>query len=164
MHGVAQFIDPQSTMFLKLLLAMLLGAIVGTERSVIAHQPAGTRTFGLVSLGACLFVIVGSFVDTNYIGVVNLEPMQIASAVITGIGFIGGGLIIFHRDSLHGVTTAAGLWIAAALGIATGFGLYSIAVFATILALIMFSGMWYVENRFKRWFSNGIENHTSPVQ
>ncbi len=164
MHGAAQFIDVQSVMFLKLLVAMVLGAIVGTERSVIARQPAGTRTFGLVSLGACLFIIVGSYVDTNYLGVVNLEPLQLAGAIITGIGFIGGGLIIFHRDSLHGGTTAAGLWIAAALGIATGFGLYSVAVFATILALIMFTGMWYVENRFKQWFSGGAENNTSPVQ
>lgn len=164
MRGVAQFIDPQSVMFLKLLVAMLLGAIIGTERSVLAHQPAGTRTFGLVSMGACLFVIVGSFVDTNYIGVVNLDPTHMAAAIITGIGFLGGGLIIFHRDSLHGVTTAAGLWIAAALGIAVGFGLYAVAVFTTVLALIMFTGMWYVENRFKQWFSGAPENHTSPVQ
>ncbi len=163
MHGAAQFIDPQSVMFLKLLLAMLLGGVIGTERAVFAHQAAGTRTFGLVSLGACLFVIVGSFVDTNYIGVVNLEPMQIASAVVTGIGFIGGGLIIFHRDSLHGVTTAAGLWIAAALGLATGFGLYSVAIFTTILALIMLTGMWYVENRFKQWFTYVLENKDNSL-
>ncbi|HEY4516535.1 MAG TPA: MgtC/SapB family protein [Candidatus Paceibacterota bacterium] len=165
MHGATQFIDPQSVMLLKLLVAMVLGAIVGTERSVIAKQPAGTRTFGLVSLGACLFVIVGSYVDTNYIGVVNFEPMQVAAAIITGIGFIGGGLIIFHRDSLHGVTTAAGLWIAAALGIATGFGLYAVAAFTTVLALIMFTGMWYVEQRFKHWFeSREIHaNHQSDI-
>lgn len=163
MHGAAQFVDPTSVMLLKLVLAMVFGGVIGTERSVVAHQAAGTRTFGLVSMGACLFVLVGSFVDTSYLGAVNLEPMQIAGAVVTGIGFIGGGLIIFHRDSLHGVTTAAGLWIAAALGVATGFGLYAVSLFATILALIMFYGMWYVENRFKAWFeSNG--RPSSPVQ
>lgn len=163
MHGPAQFIDPTTLMFLKLLLAMVLGGILGTERSVVAHQAAGTRTFGLVSLGACLFVLVGSFVDTNYLGSVNLEPMQIAGAIVTGIGFIGGGLIIFHRDSLHGVTTAAGLWIAAGVGMATGFGLYAVSVFTTILALIMFYGMWYVENRFKAWFAEPISDSERRV-
>ncbi len=158
MHGVAQFIDPQSVMFFKLVLAMLLGGLIGTERAVLARQAAGTRTFGLVSLGACLFVVVGNYVDTNYIGVVNLDPMHIAAAIVTGIGFLGGGLIIFHRDSLHGVTTAAGLWITAALGLAVGFGLYSVAIFTTVLTLIMFTGMWYVERRFKEWFTT-IANH-----
>ncbi len=160
MHGVEQFIDSSTVMFLKLMLAMVLGAVIGTERAILAHQAAGTRTFGLVSLGACLLVIVGSYVDTNYLGVVNLNPTHIASAVITGIGFLGGGLIIFHRDSLHGATTAAGLWIAAALGIATGFGLYSIAFFTTVLALIMLTGVWYVEDRFKHWF-NEVEHRNN---
>lgn len=137
---------------------MLLGGLIGTERAVLARQAAGTRTFGLVSLGACLFVVVGNYVDTNYIGVVNLDPMHIAAAIVTGIGFLGGGLIIFHRDSLHGVTTAAGLWITAALGLAVGFGLYSVAIFTTVLTLIMFTGMWYVERRFKEWFTT-IANH-----
>ncbi len=158
MHGAEQFINTDTVMFVKLLLAMILGGIIGTERSVIAHQAAGMRTFGLVSLGACLFVVVGSYVDTAYLGVVNLEPMHIAAAIVTGIGFIGGGLIIFHRESLHGVTTAAGLWIAAALGMAVGFGLYAVALFTCMLALLMLIGMWYVENRFKAWFNTVSEN------
>src|SRR5258708_7403260 len=109
MHTPAQFADPTFIMFAKLLLAMVLGGMIGTERAVLARQAAGTRTFGLVALGACLFVITGSYVDAAYLGIVNLEPMQIASTIVTGIGFIGGGLIIFRRDALHGVTTAAGL-------------------------------------------------------
>jgi putative Mg2+ transporter-C (MgtC) family protein len=78
--------------------------------------------------------------------------MTIAASIITGIGFIGGGLIIFRGETVHGITTAAGLWIAAALGIAVGFSLYAVAIFTTILTLIMFIGMWYVEDRFKHWF------------
>ena len=152
MHGAAQFIDPTSVMFAKLLLAMLLGALVGTERAVLAHQAAGTRTFGLVSLGACLFIIVNNYVNSAYIGVVDFQPTYIAAAIVTGIGFIGGGLIIFRGEALHGVTTAAGLWIAAALGIAVGFNLYAVAVFTVLLTLIMFIGMWYVEDKFKHWF------------
>ncbi|MEK7133895.1 MAG: MgtC/SapB family protein [Patescibacteria group bacterium] len=153
MRGATVFMDPTFVMFGKLLLAMVLGGIIGTERAVLAKQSAGTRTFGLVSLGACLFVITGNYVDSVYLGVVNFQPMQIAAAVVTGIGFIGAGLIIFRNDAVHGVTTAAGLWIAAGVGVAVGFGLYAVAAFATILSLIMFTGMWYVENRFKHWFA-----------
>lgn len=152
MPDPSQFVDPQNIMFVKMIVAMLLGGIIGTERAVLARQAAGTRTFGLVSLGACMFVITASYVNSAYLGRVNFDPMHVTGAIITGIGFIGGGLIVFHREALRGVTTAAGLWIAAAVGIAVGFGLYSVGVFATILALIMFTGMWYVENRFKHWF------------
>ena len=158
MHNITQFIDPTSIQMFKLFLAMLLGGLIGTERAILARQPAGTRTFGLVSLAACLLVVVGSFVDTSYAGFVNLDPMTIAAAIVTGIGFIGGGLIIFRGDTVHGITTAAGLWIAAALGVTVGFGLYVVAVFATTLTLIMFIGMWYVEDKFKHWFE-GHQNH-----
>ena len=154
MHAATQFMEPNSVMFAKLLLAMLLGAILGTERAVLGHQAAGTRTFGLVSLGACLFIIVNNYVNTAYLGVVDFQPTYVAAAIVTGIGFIGGGLIIFRRDALHGVTTAAGLWIAAALGVAVGYGLYPVAVFTVVLSLIMFVGMWWVEDRFKHWFAN----------
>ncbi len=157
MHTPVQFLDPALVQFAKLFLAMLLGGIIGTERAVLAKQAAGTRTFGLVSLGACLFILTGSFVDSHYIGIVNLEPMQIAGAIVTGIGFIGGGLIIFRNEALHGVTTAAGLWIAAAVGMAGGFGMYAVSIFATVLALIMFTGMWYLERYFKHWFEGHID-------
>ncbi|MCE9541716.1 MgtC/SapB family protein [Candidatus Kaiserbacteria bacterium] len=155
MHTAPFILEPVTLQFLKLLVAMLLGGAIGTERAILAKQAAGTRTFGLVSLGACLFVVVGSFVDSSYLGLVaSLEPLQIAGSIVTGIGFIGGGLIIFRHDALHGVTTAAGLWIAAGVGMAVGFGMFSIAVFSTLLALIMFTGMWYIEDRFKHWFED----------
>ncbi|OGG69597.1 hypothetical protein A3F27_00565 [Candidatus Kaiserbacteria bacterium RIFCSPHIGHO2_12_FULL_53_13] len=153
MESVAQFVDPTWVMFAKLILAVLLGGVIGTERALMAHQSAGTRTFGLVALGACLFVVTGSYVDTAFLGIVNFDPMRVAAAIIMGVGFIGGGLIVFRGDALHGVTTAAGLWIAAAIGIAVGFGMYSVAVFSTFLAIGIFTGMWYLENRFKHWFT-----------
>lgn len=162
MSGVEQFMDPTNVVFAKLFLAILLGGLIGTERSVIAGQPAGTRTFGLVSLGACLFTVISSYVDTSYIGIVNFDPMHIAVGIITGIGFIGGGLIIFRQDTVHGVTTAAGLWISAGLGMAVGFGMYSVAIFTALLTLFMFSGMWYLENRFKHWFTEyNVHNNSS---
>jgi putative Mg2+ transporter-C (MgtC) family protein len=146
------FIDPTSIMMIKLVLALLLGGIIGTERAVLARQPAGTRTFALVSVAACLFVLMSNYVDSAYLGVVNFQPLQLAAGVVTGIGFIGAGLIIVRNDTVHGITTAASLWIVTALGMAVGYGLYAVAVFATILTLIVFTGMWYIENRFKHWF------------
>ena len=150
---VAQFADTTVIMFAKLVLAALLGGIIGTERAVVARQAAGTRTFGLVALGSCLFVVTASYVDLAYLGIVNFDPLHIAASIVTGIGFIGGGLIIFRGEALHGVTTAAGLWIAAAVGVSVGFGLYGIAIFSTVLVLLIFTGMWYMENRFKHWFT-----------
>jgi putative Mg2+ transporter-C (MgtC) family protein len=152
MHGAEIFIDSNTIMFVKLLLAMFLGGLIGTERAVLARQVAGTRTFGLVALSACLFILMTNYVDSAYLGVINFQPLQLAAGVATGIGFIGAGLIIFRGDTVHGVTTAAGLWLVTALGMAVGFGMYAVSIFATLLALIMFTGMWYVENRFKHWF------------
>lgn len=155
-----QFIDPTYIMFAKLVLALLLGGLIGTERAVIARQAVGTRTFGLVAMGACLLVVTGNYVDSAYLGVVNFDPTRVAAAIVMGIGFIGGGVIIFRGAALHGATTAAGLWIAAAVGIAVGFGMYSVSIFATVLCLLVFTGMWYVENRFKHWFIDHNHNNS----
>lgn len=164
MHTPAEFFDPTFVQFAKLFLAMLLGAVIGTERAILAKQAAGMRTFGLVALGACLFIVVGNYANTAYLGVVNFNPTQIAAAIVTGIGFLGGGLIVFRHESQHGITTAAGLWITAAIGMSVGFGMYATSVFATILALLMFTGMWYVENRFKHWFEvRQEEAHIDPI-
>lgn len=164
MQSAAIFVDPTAIMFAKLLLSMLLGGIIGTERAILAHQFAGTRTFGLVALGATLFIVAGNFVNTAFLGVADIQPTFIAAAIVTGIGFLGGGLIVFRGDSLHGVTTAAGLWMTAAIGLTVGFGLYALSIFATLLVLILFTGMWYVENRFKRWFSVHVADSNSPTQ
>lgn len=159
MRNPAIFFDPTNIMFLKLLLAMLLGGLIGTERAILARQSAGTRTFGLVALGACLFVIVSNFVASAYAGVLDIQPLYVPGAIVTGIGFLGGGLIIFRGEALHGVTTAAGMWITAAIGMAVGFGMYSIGIFSTILVLIMFTGMYWLESMFKHWFD--AHNHDS---
>ncbi len=153
--------DPTVVMFGKLLLALLLGAVIGTERAILARQSAGMRTFALVSLSACFFIIISNYVDSAYLGIVNLQPLQLAAGVVTGIGFIGGGLIIFRGDTLHGVTTAAGLWIVTAIGMAVGFGLFAAAIFATLLTLGVFTGMWYLENRFKHWFEDHEEHRVT---
>ena len=163
MLSVEQFFDPVGLAFGKLILAMLLGTVVGTERAIIAKQAAGMRTFGIVALGSCLFIVIANNVAFPYIGIMNFDPLRTAAAIITGIGFLGAGLIIFRHDMLHGVTTAAGLWIVAGIGMAVGFGLYAIAIFSTVLVLLMFTGMWYVESRFKHWFDGVLRETDNPV-
>lgn len=130
--------------YLELSLALLLGMLIGVERS-IAHKEAGMRTFGLVALGACFFTLMPRLVgvDGGVDGTI-FDPFRIAAAIITGIGFLGGGLIIYDGE-LKGLTTAAGLWVSAGVGMAVGFGLYTAAVFTTFLMLIAFTAMWYVE-------------------
>ena len=154
-----QFADPTIILFFKLFLAAFLGIAMGTERALWAKQTAGTRTFGLVSLGACLFVLAGLQVQSQFVGVLNFDPSRVLASVVQGIGFLGAGLIIFRNDALHGVTTAAGLWVSAGVGAVVAFGLYAVAIFATLLTLLIFYGMWYVENRFKHWFEGITPGH-----
>lgn len=133
-------------LFVKLLVALVLGGALGLERSV-AGKTAGMRTFALVSLGAALFVITATSV-TQVMGPLGaIDPLRVAASIVSGIGFLGAGLIIFADEKVRGLTTAAGLWVAAGIGAATGFGLYALAVFTTILTLLTFTVLWYVEHR-----------------
>ena len=116
----------------RLFLATLLGGIVGVEREV-TRKPAGLRTHMLVSLGACLFTLVSVF-DFS------LDPARIASGIVAGIGFIGAGAIIAERGKILGVTTAASLWVTAAIGLSVGVGDYLLSVLtAVIVFLVLFS-------------------------
>jgi putative Mg2+ transporter-C (MgtC) family protein len=134
--------------FIQLIVALLLGAMLGFER-LIAGKEAGMRTFGIVSIGSCLFVVVGEVVGNQYLSVTSYDPLRIASAIVTGIGFIGAGLIIFQQE-LRGLTTAAVLWVAAAIGVAVGFKLYAIAIFTTFLTLFVTVGVWHFERFLER--------------
>jgi len=145
-------IDPMLVMFGKLFLAAFLGALIGTERALLARQTAGMRTFALVTLGSCAFIVVGAYIDAFAVGLSNFDPMRIAAGIVMGVGFIGGGVMFQGKDGIHGVTTAAGLWVAAAIGVLVGFGLYPVALFATALTVGIFFGLWYVEHRFIDWY------------
>jgi putative Mg2+ transporter-C (MgtC) family protein len=147
--------DPSLVMFGKLFLAAFLGMLMGAERSVIARQQAGMRTYALVSLGSAAFVLAGMYIDAQYAGLVNFDPARMAAAIVQGVGFIGAGLIFMRGESVHGITTAAGLWVSASVGVLVAFGLYSIALFASALALGIFFGLWYVEQALKRWHEEG---------
>jgi len=145
MEVEAVLVTSQAETLLQLVVAMVLGMIMGGERS-IAGKTAGMRTYALVAMGSALFIIVSASVQAAFLGVVNFDPLRVAAAVITGIGFIGAGIIIFRETTLRGLTTAAGLWVAAGVGIAVGFKMYMIASFAAVLTLFVFTIMWAVEN------------------
>lgn len=133
---------------LQLLTAVCLGMVLGIER-VLAGRTAGPRTYSLVSLGSCLLTIISLEAAQLYPNVSKADPISIVSAIVTGIGFLGAGLIIFRNSQLSGLTTAAGIWVSAAIGITVGFRFYFLAFFATFLTLFIFTVMWRFERRIK---------------
>lgn len=132
--------------FTQLFLALLLGSLLGIERT-FARKTAGMRTFSLVSMGSCLFIVMSQLVLNNMHVADVFDPLRLAAGVVTGIGFLGGGLIIFHEEKLSGLTTAAGLWVSSGIGMAVGFGLYAVAISATFLTLFCFLVLWNIEHK-----------------
>jgi len=129
--------------FGNLILALVLGAALGIERT-FAHKTAGMRTYALVSMGSCLFVLIARLVIDP--SVPGGDQLHLAQGVVTGLGFLCGGVIIFTQHQISGLTTAAGIWVAAAIGMATGYGLFAIAIFATIATLFVFTVLLFVEH------------------
>jgi putative Mg2+ transporter-C (MgtC) family protein len=122
---------------IRLAIATVLGGLIGLERSFRAKE-AGVRTHFLVALGSALFMIVSQYGFEEILAHANvsLDPSRIASQVVTGIGFIGAGTIIFQKHVVRGLTTAAGLWVTSAIGLACGAGMHIVALTATVFALI----------------------------
>lgn len=123
-------------LIVRLLVATVFGALIGLEREYHAKE-AGVRTHLLVALGSCLFMILSiygfdAFLDNDN---VSYDPSRIASQVVTGIGFIGAGTIILHKQAVRGLTTAAGVWVTAAIGLACGNGMYILAAVTTVTVL-----------------------------
>jgi putative Mg2+ transporter-C (MgtC) family protein len=134
--------------FVELLLAALAGGMVGLEREVRGRQ-AGFRTNILVAVGSALVMIVSNrvaFHDWPRISDphvnINIDPARIAYGVMTGVGFLGAGVIVHHRGSVRGLTTAASIWCVAGLGLASGLGLYLLAVFAAVLVV---AALWLLD-------------------
>lgn len=133
----------------RLSIALSLGMIIGTER-LWAHKTAGMRTYALVSMGSALFVLVSSQMVDAYAHFAGMNPLMIVAQIVVGVGFIGTGLIFTKDSKLMGLTTATGLWVSAGIGMAAGFGLFSIAVTATILTLFIFIVLWFIEQQLKK--------------
>ncbi len=136
-------------LILQIVLAVVLGAAIGLERERKGKE-AGLQTYSLVTLGSCLFTILGfelfSFFTSK--ASVSFDPSRIIQAIAIGIGFIGAGVVIYRRDHVEGITTAAGLWVAAAVGVAIGVKLYFLALLATLLVTIILIGFGEFERKY----------------
>jgi len=148
-----QFFVQNSGVILRLAVAIILGMLVGAER-LLVHKEAGMKTHALVSMGAALFIIISEYLAIKYAGLSGFNPAMMASNIIIGIGFLGTGLIIFQNSRLTGLTTASGLWVTAGIGMAAGFGLFSLAVIATVLILIIFFAMNFLEKPIRKISGN----------
>lgn len=155
----------------RLCVALLLGAMVGIERKR-KGQMAGLRTFALISTGAALAMILSIYVPQEYLGLKNGDPGRIAAQVITGIGFLGAGAIIQMKGSVRGLTTAAGIWIVATIGMAVGVGMYAVACTATALVIIVLTVLERLEYKVNvgneartiRIKTNGVFTDIEPLR
>lgn len=127
---------------LRILIAGLLGGLIGFEREFRAKE-AGLRTHFIVALGSALFMIISQYAFSG-----RFDAARVAAQVVSGIGFIGAGVIIFQKNVVRGVTTAAGLWVAAAIGLACGAGMYSVAVAAVIFTIVCLETMHFITRRY----------------
>ena len=135
---------------LRLFVAAMLGGVIGLEREYRAKE-AGFRTHFLVALGSGLFMILSQFGFDDVLGhyeQVSLDPSRIASQVVTGIGFIGAGTIIFQKHVVRGLTTAAGLWVTSAIGMTAGAGMYVLSIATTVLVLLCLEALYFILQHF----------------
>ncbi|MEI6022652.1 MAG: MgtC/SapB family protein [bacterium] len=130
----------QHEMFLRIIIALFLGVALGTERFV-AHKTAGVRTYALISMGSALFIIISLMTTTSQ----SFLDFHMAAQIISAAGFLGAGVILHRDDRTIGMTTASGLWVSAGIGIACGFGLFYVAILATISTLFVFVVLWFIE-------------------
>lgn len=130
----------------QLLLATFLGALIGLERE-IKEREAGIQTYSLVSLGSCVFTIIAFYFFQSFESS-TIDVVRIIQAIAIGVGFIGAGTIFKGQKGVEGLTTAAGLWAVAAIGIAVGAKLYFLAIFATLLAILILAGFGKLEEKF----------------
>jgi mg2+ transporter-C family protein len=128
----------------------MLGGVIGLEREYRAKE-AGFRTHFLVALGSGLFMILSQFGFDDVLAhyeQVSLDPSRIASQVVTGIGFIGAGTIIFQKHVVRGLTTAAGLWVTSAIGMTAGAGMYVLSIATTVLVLLCLEALYFILQHF----------------
>ncbi len=129
---------------LSILLAIVCGAAIGLERE-LKHKPAGLRTNVLICLGAALFTIISSKMAGDKATAIT----RIAAQIVTGVGFLGAGAVIQDRGGIHGLTTAATIWLVASIGMACGAGFYYLAIVTTVLAIIVLLGLAQVDKRLR---------------
>ena len=134
-----EFMEQFWDFVLRLLAAGLLGGLLGLERMLRAKE-AGIRTHFVVALGSALLMIISQYAFEGQ----HFDASRVAAQVVSGIGFIGAGVIIFQKNVVRGVTTAAGLWVAASIGLACGAGMYAISAVAALLVIICLETMHFI--------------------
>lgn len=155
--GVREFLgDPEYfDIALRLFAALVVGGLIGLERTY-RGRPAGFRTHALVCLSTSLLMLIPVYEPRWFVGItqgrIALDPTRMAQGIMTGIGFLGAGTIMKDGASVRGLTTAASLWITAAIGILVGIGFFFPAIFATVLTLVTLSLFRWVEDRFPAQF------------
>jgi putative Mg2+ transporter-C (MgtC) family protein len=151
-----EFLVGPGEILVRLLVATLIGCVLGLNRE-IHGKPAGMRTHGLVSLGAALISLVAIELATNGRQVDGSAVLRVVQGVMAGIGFLGGGVILRDdsHQSVHGLTTAASVWVVASLGIACGAGQWFTALTALCLTLAVLIFLGRVEKRCIGWFTRG---------
>jgi putative Mg2+ transporter-C (MgtC) family protein len=150
---------PDAEFLGRLALAALLGGAVGLERE-IHGRPAGVRTYLILSLGTALLMVLSEYLLVAYHGKypelgLQGDPGRIAGQAITGVGFLGAGVIIRYKDSIRGLTTAACVWLVCSVGLAVGAGFYLVSVAATLLTLLALIGLKAWERHLRKdWFED----------
>jgi putative Mg2+ transporter-C (MgtC) family protein len=127
---------------IRILVAIALGLVIGAEREFRGH-PAGLRTMALISAGSCMFTGLGLLPEFG----TRVDPTRIAAQIVTGVGFLGAGSILRQGEEVRGLTTAASIWVAASLGMAVGFAYYGVAIFATLLVVVVLVALKPMEDR-----------------
>jgi len=147
--------------FLRLVCAVLLGGLIGWERERSSHA-AGLRTHILVSVGSTLIMLLSMYGFVAFVNQpsVRVDPARLATAVISGIGFLGAGTILFTGKSITGLTTAASLWVVAAIGLAVGAGFYFAAILTTLFVFLTLM----VLNVFEQRYIRGHHTHIVTVR
>ena len=161
--------DRELVFVVRLFVAGLLGALIGLEREYRAKE-AGMRTHFLVALGSALMMIVSQWGFLEFLGFASsaqefdtrLDPSRVAAQVVSGIGFIGAGTIMMHKQFVRGLTTAAGLWAVAGIGLAAGGGMYILAVGGTLLALFGLELLQFVTRRLKSRYVHVVLLTSAP--
>lgn len=141
-----------TTAAVKLFVSFLLGAVIGIERQ-FRRREAGMRTFTLICMGSAAAMLISIWIPQCYPNFLNGDPGRIAAQVLTGIGFLGAGAIMQSHGSIHGLTTAACIWVVAVIGLAVGAGMYVPALIGTGLTLVTLISLEKLE---KRMFLNGV--------
>lgn len=128
-------------LLLRITLAGILGGLIGLERQLRAKE-AGLRTHILVGIGSAMFMIVSKygFEDLLVLEHVSFDPSRVAAQVVSGMGFLGAGTIMIQKQMVKGLTTAAGMWVTAAIGLVIGSGLYEIGIYGTLMTLVVLEG------------------------